>query len=423
MLDKKLRDDLSRVAKEAWNCLVQLCIDEEASFLVLAGDVFHDVAASDLAQWRLQEGCERLADNDVRVFICHGNHDPLNKDFRPIGDLPTGVERFKPGRPQSYRFPLRSSGDLVQVSGVSYGRRDEHENLARLFQVLDRPPGTVAHIAVLHANVGAREHHDDYAPCTYADLAAASTVDYWALGHIHKRSSPGARAEYCGNLQGRSFKPSECESKGALVVPIKAGRVGEPRLEHCDKVRFVRSEVLVTPEDTDNAVRAKIKEAASKLGTEHSGRAVAWKMTLTGSHREAARLSRSYQGRSALADLNSVISALLNGGGLCDVAFSVRPHVDRKALLAAGDLRAAVINEFDRLSATTRAGDAAKPELDNLLRQGLRLPPRSGGNKWTELWELQKEWAEMLDESSEFLDEVVALAEQLLWVTFADEAR
>ncbi|MYF28963.1 MAG: DNA repair exonuclease, partial [Gammaproteobacteria bacterium] len=417
ILDKQLRADLSEMAEKAWDRLVELCIDHEASFLVLAGDVFHDVA-SDRANRRLQEGLERLADNDLRVFICHGNHDPMNKDFRPFADLPPGVERFEPGDPQSHQFPLRVSGDLVQISGVSYGRRHEHENLARKFRVLDRQPGTVAHIAVLHANVGEQEDHGDYAPCTYADLAAASKIDYWALGHIHKRSSPGANAEYCGNLQGRSFKPAECEPKGALVVPIEAGRVGQPRLMPCDTVRFVRSEVLVEPDDTDIAVLARIEDAASKLGTEHTGRAVAWRMTLTGSHREAARLCNRFQERSVLEGMNHDMSALLNGGGLCDIAFSVRPDVDREALLATGDLRSAVLKELDRLSATTRASDAANSELNNLLRQGLRL---HRGRQPTDLTELQAEWDGMLDESPEFLDEVVSLAEQLLCDAFANE--
>jgi len=411
MLEKKLRDHLSEIAEEAWDRLVQLCIKEEASFLVLAGDVFHDAAASVRAQTRLYEGLERLIDNDVRVFICHGNHDPLNKDRRPIGDLPRGVERFEPGEPQSFPVELRSSGDLVQVSGVSYGHREEDKNLALDFHRVNRRSGTVAHIAVLHANVGPLGGHKNYSPCTREDLAATSTVDYWALGHIHKRTPlrlpNGSRAEYCGNLQGRSFKPAECEPKGALVVPIEDGRVGEPRLEHCDTVRFVRSEVFVEPQDSVTTVRAKIKEEASKLGARNSGRAVAWKMLLTGSNRDPAQLREDFREGTVPDGMARELSERLNDGGLCDVAFSVRPD-ERERILAEGDLRAEVLEALKEFSTATGTDDSVVRGTNALLLDGLPTPG------------LKREWQQMLDESSEFMDEVIALAEQLLWDTFAN---
>lgn len=293
MLDQQHRDKLSELAAGAWDCLVELCIEEEASLLVLAGDIFDSAIAGVGVQLRFQEGLRRLDEAGVHVFICHGNHDPLSSDFQPVGELPPRVVRFEPGEPQWRQVELRDSGDVVQVSGVSFGERDEGENLALRFHQIERLPDTAPHIAVLHANVGRNSGHGNYAPCSYHDLDRAP-VDYWALGHIHKRAverlQRGRWAAYCGNLQGLSFKSSECEPKGALVVPIENRRIGEPRFVACDRVRFERSEIAVSPADTIENIRAKIKEAARTLGMEHAPRPVAWELQLTGTNERAARL-------------------------------------------------------------------------------------------------------------------------------------
>ena len=207
-LDDHRQKELAALATNAWSNLVNLCVTERASFLVLAGDIFDKAAAGVDVQSRFHMGLRRLAEEAVQVFVCHGNHDPLGDRFKPIGDLPVGVKRFQPGDPQTHVVTLRHSGDPVRVSGVSFATRHETENLALRFRRVPPHPEApnAPHVAVLHANVGGNPGHDPYAPCSYDDLDGAE-VDYWALGHIHKRDVQplprGGRAAYCGNLQGR----------------------------------------------------------------------------------------------------------------------------------------------------------------------------------------------------------------------------
>ncbi|WP_419838128.1 metallophosphoesterase family protein [Candidatus Poriferisodalis sp.] len=404
MLDKERQRDLAKRAAGAWQCLVQLCIDEEASFLVLAGDIFHEAAAGVGVQQLFQDGLRELDGSGVSVFICHGNHDPLGKDFRPIGELPQNAVRFEPGKPQWHPVTLRHSRDRVQVSGVSFGVQHERENLASRFREIERPQDAAAHIAVLHANVGSSSGHGEYAPCTWDDLDTES-VDYWALGHIHKRGirrlPNGAWAAYCGNLQGRNFKPSECEPKGALVVPIEDGRIGEPAFMPCDRVRFERSDLEVTPGDSVECVSSKIRNVARELGDKHAPQPVAWKCRLIGSNAEATRLHEPGFRRGLLDGSADELSGRLNGGGLCDVRISLREPVDRERIVEAGDLRVEVLNALDRLRDTAESSDAANPELGDLL---LGLLPDDV--KWA--------WRQALEEDREIMSDVVDLTEQLL---------
>ena len=420
LLGEERRRELAQRAAKAWDNLVDLCIERRASFLVLAGDIFDEAEAGVAVQIRFHDRLRRLADNGVKVFVCHGNHDPLSDGFHPVGDLPEGVVRFAPGVPQSHRVTLRESGDVVLVSGVSFGQRSETENLALRFRSIDQHPGA-PHVAVLHANVGGHSGHDPYAPCSYDDLAAAP-VDYWALGHIHKRDvrplPNGGRAAYCGNLQGRSFKPAECEPKGALVVPIVGNDFGEPEFVPCDAVRFVQSELVVEPSDSIVEVRDRLVETARVIGEDHSPRPVAWEARVIGALEDARRLQESVADGEFVGEIEDELSAALGGGGLCRLNLAVRTPVDRQAVLSSGDLFADVVERLQQLrQGSTGASDGTdlaedttgSEDLEDLLVEGLP----SG---------LHGVWREIREQRPDRLVTVIDLAEELLLAIYAGAA-
>ncbi len=421
LLDKQRRAELASRAAKAWDNLVDLCIDEKASFLVLAGDIFDDAVAGVGVQLSFHRGLRRLTDNGTRVFVCHGNHDPLSDGFKPVGELPEGVVRFPAGRPESHTLELRNSGSKVRVSGVSFGTRRETQNLALRFGALAPDPEVAhaPHVAVLHANVGRNKGHDPYAPCSYDDLDGVG-VDYWALGHIHKRDMRqlpgGSWASYCGNLQGRSFKPSECEPKGALVVPVDHGRIGEPRFEPCDAVRFVRSDIQITPTDSIAKVPDRLLDAATELGASHHPCPVVWEARLMGTSGDAARLREAVDDGDFIVGLSDDLSKRLGGGGLCSLEATVRTALDRDAVLAGGDLRADVLRDLQELRrphADASIGEAQPgstsptTSVDKLLQEGL---PSS----------LSKAWQSILDERPERREDVLDLAEEVLLATYAE---
>lgn len=65
--------------------LFRLCESEKPDFLVLAGDIYNQENYSVKAQLRLRDGCERLNRLGIRVFLAHGNHDPLDERGRSGG--------------------------------------------------------------------------------------------------------------------------------------------------------------------------------------------------------------------------------------------------------------------------------------------------------------------------------------------------
>jgi exonuclease SbcD len=230
-LASRLRD----ASLDAFDRLVQLCLDERAAFLLLAGDLYDGAERGLRAQLRVLRGLTRLSEAGIRTFIVHGNHDPLD-GWSAIDTWPPGVHVF--GARSVEVVPVEWREEVIAtVQGISYGVRDVRENLALRYR---RPALPGVHIGLLHANLDADALHDSYAPCTRADLLA-SGLDYWALGHIHKRQAHDLGrtwAVYPGNLQGRSPKPSEQGPKGAYVVQVADGVFTAPRFVALDRWRF-----------------------------------------------------------------------------------------------------------------------------------------------------------------------------------------
>ena len=230
-IDSASFERVKSLVNRAFDRLVDVAIEEDVEFVVLAGDVYDTADRDPGAQRRLLLGLRRLTENNIKVFMVHGNHDPLTRDIKNMA-LPEGVVVFPAGKLGSEIVTMRN-GVEVTVAGVSYAKKEETENLVPLFAGLT---GSTI-VGVLHTNVGGENLvHKNYAPSTATELQS-SPVHYWALGHIHKRSvntiGSGWLA-YPGNLQGRSVKASECGPKGVLIVDVEDdGRVLEPRFVDC----------------------------------------------------------------------------------------------------------------------------------------------------------------------------------------------
>ena len=379
-LDAETVDFLRGEADKAWPNLVDLAVEKEASFMVLAGDLFDSGIAGFKARRQFKDGLERLDAEDISVFIVHGNHDPLTEDLRRrIGTLPDRTFVFDPGTPRTHPVELKS-GRLAYVSGISFGDRHEEGNLAKLFQNLSKKDG--AHVAVLHTNLGGNKHHDNYAPCTEADLAEAN-IDYWALGHIHLRSEPvrldgGGWAAYSGNPQGRSSKTSECHPKGALVVPINDdGTIGRPEFEECDSVRFIHSQIEVDDAgigDVADAILAildnpdAIRQSARTARDESDGRPVVWFPSLSGRSSEPETLR---EGLEEFFREENDLGGLLNGGGPAKWPIDLRHITSRDDLVGSGGLPAAVMSRLDDRETLLATLGALKEDLNGELVTGL----------------------------------------------------
>ena len=223
-----VRQRLRDASRLAFRRLVDLSLSERVDVVLIAGDLFDDERLSFQTERFLLEQLHRLDSEGVPVVYATGNHDPGRAGLRSL-ELPW-PDNVTVARD---RTPVRIA---IEGSGGESGERAlrgmvtaaGHESAAEagdLSTVFPTPEGRVAEIAVLHTQVvdsPGSAAHQSYAP-SQLDGLRASGHDYWALGHVHKRSAlcehPGIH--YPGNLQGRTH--GERGAKGCLLVDVHPG--------------------------------------------------------------------------------------------------------------------------------------------------------------------------------------------------------
>ena len=287
---------------EAFDRLVDLAIERDVAFVLLAGDIYDGPERGVRAQLRFYRGLERLHEAGINSFVAHGNHDPLLTGWSAVrGTWPGRVTVFGHDRVEQVAVE-RDSQPLAVVHGISFSQRAETENLALRYHRSDTP---CFQVGMLHCNVGSNVEHDPYAPCTLADLEGAG-LDYWALGHVHTRQilrDGHPWVVYSGNLQGRGPSPSELGEKGALVVEVDGRTAHTPEFVALDVVRFERlvldiGKVTDLPE-LERALQDKALELRASLG----GRSVILKPVLVGSGPLHVDLARETTVDGLLRDL------------------------------------------------------------------------------------------------------------------------
>ena len=206
----KLAERLRQSVFDSFSRIIDAAKESHVDAMVISGDLYDD--ANELPSTRMWLS-EQLARLDVPVFICRGNHDshtswdsaiPYPKNVHEFGTSPERIQL----------------SDEVEIVGISYSVPHETRNLAKVLEgSYDRFT-----IACLHCDLDTVTEGYSYSPCSITDLQSGN-VDYWALGHIHKRNvvSKSPYIVYPGNIQGRSFK--ETGQKGAYLVTVDSGRV------------------------------------------------------------------------------------------------------------------------------------------------------------------------------------------------------
>ncbi len=349
-----------RLARDAFDRLIDVTLEHEADALLLAGDIYDHADREVGAQIRFAKGLTRLRDAGVSIYMVHGNHDPLTKSYEPASALPEGVTVFGSGQVEVANLKLKSGRD-VAVAGVSFGKVSEQSNLAAKFADLDL--GDRQGVGLLHANVGSAAGHDNYAPCSVDDLRKAP-VAYWALGHIHlsevREIGPNRWWAYSGNLQGRSAKASECGPKGALLVPLHSNGVAQPRLLECSTFQFARPNIDLTGVADAGAA---FDAVAAELGALADEREVPllFRITLVGDTPAHADLAKSAE---LLELVREAAMGAIGDGEVLKVELATTAEHDRSQLLDRKDLLSAILLEFDSLRSS--GPQEALPMVENL---------------------------------------------------------
>lgn len=260
--------------REALDQLVGFAIEEQVAFLVIAGDLYD-------GDWRdyntglfLVGQMGRLHQAGIPVYLLYGNHDAESRITRRLV-MPDNVHVFGSRRPQSSR--IEELG--VVLHGQSFRQRAITDNLALAYP---EPVSDAFNIGVLHTGLGGMGDHQNYAPCTVADLVNKG-YDYWALGHVHQAAVLHERPHvvFPGNLQGRHAR--ETGAKGAALVAVEGGEVVELATVPCDVVRWSLVPVdLADVASLDGVVYRIHRAIAEAVAASAEGRLLVCRVELRG---------------------------------------------------------------------------------------------------------------------------------------------
>lgn len=192
--------------------IVDLCLEEQVDALIIAGDLYDGEQTSMKTARFLATQLARLSQAGITVYKIRGNHDALSKITQELV-LPDGVKVFG-GRAELVLH--QASGLDVAIHGMSFAKPQAPDSLLPKYRA---PEAGAINIGIMHTSVGGAPGHDPYAPTSAADLHG-SGFDYWALGHIHKRSQhAGAKTVIMpGMPQGRDI--NEAGEKTVSLVTV-----------------------------------------------------------------------------------------------------------------------------------------------------------------------------------------------------------
>ena len=226
---------------------------ERSDFMVISGDLYDETFMTPRTKYRF---CAEAVRYGKPVFMVRGNHD-FGDSWEDTIPYPPNVHVL-PAEPRNMRMKIR--GRNVDVTGVSYTEWHTTENLA--LKLRGSPDAYT--IAVLHCSLKEIADSGDYAPCSVDDLTGRN-IDYWALGHIHKRTvvrENGPAVVYPGNIQGRNI--GETGEKGCYLVSV-TGDTAELEFIPTQGVVFDRVTADITGKTSVSELVASVEAAPGSV--------------------------------------------------------------------------------------------------------------------------------------------------------------
>jgi DNA repair exonuclease SbcCD nuclease subunit len=263
-------DDASR---RAFDNLIALAIEEECSFVLIAGDIFDGDWKDYTTGLFFADRMRKLQSADIKVFVILGNHDADNRFAKRL-DLSENVHLMSQRKAESVRLD-----DLgVVIHGRSFPQREVTDNLA--IEYPTAVPGKL-NIGLLHTACTGRDGHANYAPCTVEQLTNHG-YDYWALGHVHTREvlQTDPYIVFPGNLQGRH--PHETGEKGATLVEVDDGKVVSATHRPLDVVRWSNEILDVSAAKDINALYTMAGKSMEAAYDGAGGRSLAFRLRFVG---------------------------------------------------------------------------------------------------------------------------------------------
>jgi DNA repair protein SbcD/Mre11 len=271
--DARLAELMASASRDALDDLVTQAIELKVAFFVIAGDVYDGDWKDTSIGLFFHRQMSRLEREGIPIYLVRGNHDAdsvITKAVRP----PQSLLTFDHKKVQTLELP-----DLkVALHGQSFSDRAVTTNLSAGFPP---PRSGWFNIGVLHTSCDNRPGHDNYAPCSLAELVHRG-YQYWALGHVHTFEvlNQNPHILYPGNLQGRNVR--ECGDKGAVLVEVEDNEVTSVKQLCVSRVRWASLVVDLTDMSSEDDAFELYRQAIASEVRLSQQLPLIFRMTLTG---------------------------------------------------------------------------------------------------------------------------------------------
>ena len=266
-------ESIRDACRRAFENLVELAIEEEVAFVLLAGDLYDGDWKDYSTGIFLSQQMGRLGKYGIQVFAVAGNHDAANRMTKAL-DSPSNMKILSSRKVETVQLD-----DLgVAIHGQSFGTQHIDENLASGYCSAVKG---VFNIGLLHTSLDGREGHANYAPCSLDDLRSKG-YQYWALGHVHKQEfvSEDPFIVFPGCIQGRHIR--ETGAKGCILVSVEDGIVSEIEKIPLDVLRWSLCEIDLTDVEEYREVLEHVRKAIEHERTLVEDRPLAMRIRLQG---------------------------------------------------------------------------------------------------------------------------------------------
>lgn len=353
-------DEIRGATRRALNNLIDLAIEKEVNFVLIAGDLYDGDWKDYNTGLFFVRQMSRLDKAGIKVFIISGNHDAANQITKTM-PLSDNVTLFSYRKPQSVK--LDDIG--VIIHGQSYASRAVTDNLASQYPQHD---ANYFNIGLLHTSLTGWEGHEDYAPCTLDELKSKG-YDYWALGHVHKRVivSQDPWIIFPGNVQGRHIK--ETGAKGATLVTVEDGCITAVDEHALDVLRWVICQVDLSKCETIDSVYDAIRQTFEQELDSADGKILALRLVLTGRCSVHAQL---FNRMPQYTEEFRGIATALGDIWLEKVAFRTSRKVSLKEIAGENTPIAGLLQSIDSLKLD---GDTLLKIIPELAVLKSKLPP------------------------------------------------
>ncbi len=352
-------DEIRSATRRAFDNLIELAIDEEVAFILLAGDLYDGDWKDYNTGLYFMQHMARLCDAGIRVFIVAGNHDAASQITKHLR-LPDNVTLFSTKHPETVVLE-----DLnVAIIGQGFATRAVTDDLSQAYPQGDPQ---LFSIGLLHTCLDGKPGHEPYAPCTVDGLRSKG-YQYWALGHVHHREevSHDPWIVFPGNIQGRHIR--ETGPKGCTLVTVENSEIASVEHRDLDVMRWARCEIDVSASETMDELFEQVSKGLQSELDEAGGRPVAVRLVVKGAcplhstlHADRERWTHEYR----------AVATALGGAGIWleKVLFKTKPSVSVDEVLERNDALSGLLHGIRNLEVDASSLGELAEELSALRRK------------------------------------------------------